>query len=100
INARFGTSHWMFGEATMALASVRSAQGDAIGAADAFGEAVNAWQAMHSPLHPIVLGAKRDFLPYLDDAGRLDDGLRIAQELDQALSAELGGHGLLSLEIQ
>ncbi len=100
VKARFGTSHWMFGAATMTLASVRSAQGDFIGAAEACEESVNAWEGMHTPSHPIVLGAKRDFLSYLDDAGRLDDGLRIARELDQALSAELGGHGLLSLEIQ
>jgi len=100
VKARFGTSHWMFGAAMMTLASVKSAQGDFTGAAQAFDEAVKAWQAMHSPSHPIVLGAKRDFLSYLDDAGRIDEGLQIAQELNQSLSADLGGHGLLALEIQ
>ena len=84
----------------MTLASVKSARGDYAGAAQAFDESVKAWQAMHSPSHPIVLGAKRDFLSYLDDAGRIDEGLQIAQELNQSLSADLGGHGLLALEIQ
>jgi non-specific serine/threonine protein kinase/serine/threonine-protein kinase len=98
IRERFGTGHWMFASAAVSLAAIEYARGNVAEAADHRLAALHAWRAIYPAEHPITLGGMRDCLPYLDAAGRIEEGLREARALFDAVTRLLGREDVISLE--
>ncbi len=98
ISRSYGTKHWMYGEATIALASIKYAKGDHAGAADDYLESLQCWRSLHPPEHPISISVTRDGLPYLDAAGRVEDGLRESKQYLDMTTRVLGPDDIITLE--
>ncbi len=87
---RVGRVHGLYCDTAIAVAGLRYAQGDYVGAADQQLDSLEASRELHSPKHPNVLGIQRDTLPYLDAANRIEEGLRFSRELHDTLESMLG----------
>lgn len=98
ISRSYSTKHWMYGEATIALASIKYARGDHAGAADDYLESLRCWRTIHPPEHPTSISVTRDGLPYLDAAGRVEDGVRESKHYLDMATRVLGPDDVITLE--